>query len=124
MSPAPLPPAASVRGPLTMGLATLCILIGGFGAWATQTQIAGAVLATGRVVVEQNRQVVQHPDGGVVAELAVAEGDRVRAGDVLVRLEAGDLACATHRRRRHALRADGPARAARGAARRACRHPV
>ncbi|MEO0632691.1 MAG: HlyD family type I secretion periplasmic adaptor subunit [Pseudomonadota bacterium] len=65
----------------------LTVLLGGFGYWATQTRIAGAIIASGRIEVDQNRQVVQHPDGGVVAEIAVKEGDIVEAGELLLQLD-------------------------------------
>jgi len=51
------------------------------------SQIAGAIIASGRIEVERNRQVVQHPTGGVVAEIAVNEGDNVTAGDLLIQLD-------------------------------------
>lgn len=83
----PLPPFLRARGPILLGAATLAFLLGGFGLWSVTTTIAGAIVAPGRIEVEQNRQVVQHPDGGVVAAILVAEGDRVQAGDILLRLD-------------------------------------
>lgn len=80
-----------VRGPLLLGLITLLILVGGFGGWATLTNISGAVIASGRIEVDQNRQVVQHPDGGVIQEILVDEGDTVEEGQLLVRLDPTDL---------------------------------
>ncbi|MCB2136922.1 MAG: biotin/lipoyl-binding protein, partial [Rhodobacteraceae bacterium] len=77
----------SPRGPLLLGAFAIAVLLGGFGAWATLTEIAGAVVASGRVEVEQNRQIVQHPDGGVVAEILVKDGDLVAAGAPLIRLD-------------------------------------
>ncbi|MFZ1727236.1 MAG: HlyD family type I secretion periplasmic adaptor subunit [Albidovulum sp.] len=77
----------STRAPLVLGAVAIAILLGGFGAWATLSQIAGAVVASGQVEVEQNRQVVQHPDGGVVAEIQVKDGDFVAAGAPLIRLD-------------------------------------
>lgn len=77
----------SVRGPVLVGFLALALLLGGFGLWSVATTISGAVVASGRIEVEQNRQVVQHPDGGVVAEISVTEGQRVAAGDVLLRLD-------------------------------------
>ena len=59
----------------------------GVGVWATTTEIAGALIAPGTVVVESNVKKVQHPTGGVVGELRVKDGDRVKAGDLLVRLD-------------------------------------
>jgi HlyD family secretion protein len=53
--------------------------------------IAGAVVASGRIVVDRNRQVVQHPDGGVVEEVLVAEGEAVEEGAVLIRLDPSQL---------------------------------
>jgi HlyD family secretion protein len=50
-------------------------------------QISGAVITTGQIEVDRNRQVVQHPDGGVVDEIIVDEGDAVQAGDLLLRLD-------------------------------------
>lgn len=82
----------SARGPLTVGLIGLFLLIGGFGAWAGMATISGAIIAPGQIGVDQNRQVVQHPDGGVVAAIEVEEGGSVRAGDVLIRLDGTDLA--------------------------------
>lgn len=83
---------ASARRPLLVGFAALAVLVFGFGAWATLTTIAGAVVAPGLIEVEQNRQAVQHPDGGLVAEVAVREGDVVAAGDIVLRLDGEVLA--------------------------------
>lgn len=80
----------SARGALVLGFLTLAVLVGGFGAWSVFSSIAGAVVAGGQVEVDQHRQVVQHPDGGVVAEILVHEGDKVEAGQVLIRLD-GEL---------------------------------
>ncbi|MDP5220675.1 HlyD family type I secretion periplasmic adaptor subunit [Ruegeria sp. 2205SS24-7] len=74
-------------GPLMVGVLTLVILIGGFGAWGVLANISGAVVASGRVVVDKNRQVVQHPDGGVVEAVLVEEGDVVKEDDILVKLD-------------------------------------
>jgi HlyD family secretion protein len=84
--------AWSVRGPLLTGLVTLVILIAGFGGWAVSSQLAGAVVAPGRIEVDRNRQAIQHPDGGRVAAVLIGEGDRVNAGDIVLRLEPGQLA--------------------------------
>lgn len=80
----------SAKMPLTVGFVALAILVFGFGLWAVLTSIAGAVVASGRVEVEQNRQIVQHPEGGVVAKIYVKDGDSVAAGDALISLD-GDL---------------------------------
>ena len=77
----------SAKLPLTIGFAAVVLLLGGLGAWSVGTRIAGAVVAPGTVQVESDRQVVQHPDGGVVGEILARDGDAVAAGDVLVRLD-------------------------------------
>ncbi|SLN29786.1 HlyD family type I secretion periplasmic adaptor subunit [Pseudooctadecabacter jejudonensis] len=81
----------SARRPLMIGLLALLILVGGFGGWAVTAQITGAVIASGQIEVDQNRQIVQHLDGGVVTDLRVDEGGTVAAGDLLIRLDAQDL---------------------------------
>ena len=60
---------------------------GGVGTWAATTQIAGAVVATGALVVDINVQKVQHPTGGIVGEIRARDGDVVKLGDVVVRLD-------------------------------------
>lgn len=90
-SPPPEPerrrPEWSARGAVVLGLVSLLLLFGGFGLWAWGARIAGAVVASGQVEVEQRRQVVQHPDGGVVSEILVHEGEAVEAGQPLIRLD-------------------------------------
>ncbi|TJZ92701.1 HlyD family type I secretion periplasmic adaptor subunit [Paracoccus gahaiensis] len=76
-----------VRGPILAGIIAVVVLVGGFTVWAVTTRISGAVVATGQVEVEQQRQVVQHPDGGVVDRIAVSEGATVAAGDLLLALD-------------------------------------
>ncbi|MDU8943114.1 HlyD family type I secretion periplasmic adaptor subunit [Ovoidimarina sediminis] len=80
-------PKWSARLPLTIGFAAIALMVGGIGAWSVGTQIAGAVVARGIVEVEAERQVVQHPDGGVVGQIIARDGDRVATGDILVRLD-------------------------------------
>lgn len=77
----------SLRAPMIVGLLGLLVLVGGFGTWAATTNISGAIIASGSIEVDKNRQVVQHPDGGVVAAILVDEGDTVAAGDVLIQLD-------------------------------------
>ena len=81
----------SVRRPVLLGLTAAVVLVAGFGLWATMTRISGAIVAPGQIEVEQDRQIVQHPDGGVVEEILVTEGARVQAGDPLIRLDGAAL---------------------------------
>lgn len=81
----------SARRHIVTGLLALLVLVGGFGTWAVKAQITGAIITSGQIEVDRNRQVVQHPDGGVVEEILVDEGDAVQAGDMLIRLDANTL---------------------------------
>ena len=83
---APTKQFSSLR-PLMVGLIASILLIIGFGGWAVMAQLSGAIIASGQIEVDQNRQIVQHPDGGVVAEILVDEGDTVENGDALIRLD-------------------------------------
>lgn len=77
----------SARRQVLFGFFGLALLLGGFGTWSMTSQIAGAVVASGRIEVDRNRQIVQHEFGGVVDEVLVAEGDAVTAGDILLQLD-------------------------------------
>jgi HlyD family secretion protein len=79
--------SAITRKPLMIGLGACFVLVFGVGGWAATTQLSGAVIASGKLVVDTNVKKIQHPTGGVVGELLVKEGDRVKQGDVLVRLD-------------------------------------
>lgn len=79
------------KWPLTLGFASLAFLVLGVGLWSVKTQIAGAVIASGRIQVEANRQVIQHPQGGVVGLINVVDGDIVQAGDILLRFDDSQL---------------------------------
>jgi HlyD family secretion protein len=63
------------------------VLVVGVGGWGATAVISGAVVASGSLVVDSNVKKVQHPTGGVVGELRVRDGDRVHAGDIVVRLD-------------------------------------
>src|SRR6202171_337170 len=78
----------SIRLHLIIGLAVVVVLAGGLGGWASTTQISGALVARGSVVVESNVKKVQHPTGGVVGEVRARDGDVVKAGDWVLRLDA------------------------------------
>src|SRR5688572_6580000 len=93
-------PLRSIRRNLLIGGVAAVTLFGGIGGWAASTDFAGAVIAPGLVVVESDLKKVQHPKGGVVGELLVRDGQKVQAGQVVVRLDAtvtrADLAVVTH----------------------------
>jgi HlyD family secretion protein len=70
-----------------LGLAGLLVVFGSLGAWAAMSSISGAVIASGTIVVAGHSKQIQNRDGGIVADIRVADGDRVEAGDLLVRLD-------------------------------------
>ena len=80
-------PRASIRRHIVLGLAAVMLVAGGIGGWATTTEISGALIAPGSVVVESSARKVQHPSGVVVGEIAVTGGLNVAAGDILIRLD-------------------------------------
>jgi HlyD family secretion protein len=77
----------SIRLHLVLGLAVVVVLAGGLGGWASTQAISGALIAPGQIVVETNVKKVQHPTGGVVGELLARDGDHVKAGQIVVRLD-------------------------------------
>ena len=79
------------RRPLLLGYVTLAVLAAGLFGWGLHASIAGAVIATGRVEVETREQAVEHFDGGTVGAVLVRDGDRVAAGEALIRLSDFDL---------------------------------
>ncbi len=86
-NPKPKPRIWRATMPLIIGFLALIVLVGVLGVWSVTARIAGAVIASGMIQLENNRQVVQHPQGGVVGEILAKNGDTVEAGDVLVRLD-------------------------------------
>lgn len=79
--------SCSIRRHLVVSLAAAAFLTVGLGGWAATTELAGAVVAPGTLVVESFVKKVQHPTGGVVGELRVRDGDLVRAGQIVMRLD-------------------------------------
>jgi HlyD family secretion protein len=86
-SPKRSPSRRSIRYHVVAGIGVVIILVGGVGGWASNAPISGALIAPGALVVDSNVKKVQHPTGGVVGEVRVRDGDRVSAGDVVVRLD-------------------------------------
>jgi membrane fusion protein, type I secretion system len=80
-------PRRAIRKLNLIGLAIIVLLIGGAGGWATTTQLAGAVIAPGTLVVESNVKKVQHPTGGIVGEILVKDGTEVEEGQLVLRLD-------------------------------------
>ena len=78
---------ASIRRHVLATAVSLTALLTGVVGWASTAEFSGAVVAPGSLVVESEVKKVQHPTGGVISELRVRNGDRVEAGDIIVRLD-------------------------------------
>lgn len=92
-----------VRWPVYLGLGALIVFFLGFGVWAGLAPIARAAIAPGIVTPEGSRRMLQHLEGGVIADIRVKDGNRVEAGDILIELETKQTE-AQHKRLEHQLR--------------------
>ncbi|MEE4016128.1 HlyD family type I secretion periplasmic adaptor subunit, partial [Roseibium sp. FZY0029] len=77
----------TVRNHMLFALFLTIAVIGGIGGWAAFTEISGAVVSSGTIVVESNTKHVQHREGGIVRVIRVKNGDAVEAGDLLISLD-------------------------------------
>jgi HlyD family secretion protein len=83
----PTKASQSISKHILVGSAAFFLLFGIIGGWAATTEIAGSVIASGYLVVDSNVKKVQHPTGGVLGELHVRDGDHVKSGNLLARLD-------------------------------------
>ncbi len=86
-SAAPVAPSVDWRRTARIGYAVVVSALGGFLVWASLARLDGAAIAAGVVASESYRRTVQHLEGGIVAEILVRDGDRVQAGQVLLKLD-------------------------------------
>ena len=77
--------------PSKIGWVAVIVLILVLGIWGGFAKISGAVIAQGVVEVETQRQIVEHPTGGIVGKINVKNGDFVEAGEILIELDPEDL---------------------------------
>ena len=78
---------SSIRHHTRLGLSAALVLVAGLGGWSAITELSGAIVAPGAVVVDSHVKKVQHPTGGVVGDILARDGDRVRSGDIVIRLD-------------------------------------
>lgn len=78
---------AEIRRWIRIGIAILMLTFGVAALWSWLAPLSSAVIASGMVKVDSNRKRIQHQEGGVVKEILVRDGSRVKAGDVLIRLD-------------------------------------
>ena len=83
----PKTPFSYVKSSVFVAFAVIAVTFGGFGGWAAYAPLASAAVGTGAVGVSSRRQTIQHLEGGIIEEIRVKDGDRVKAGDLLIRLD-------------------------------------
>lgn len=98
-------PQPETRAPLVFGLVVFVVFVLGFGAWAGWAPLAEASIAPGVIKVEGTRRTIQHLEGGIVREILFRDGAKVRAGDVIARLDVvqADSTMETYRAQRWTL---------------------
>jgi HlyD family type I secretion membrane fusion protein len=86
-------PALDVEGahrpwPLIVaGILATLVLVAGLATWVWLAPLSGAVIGAGQVKVDMNRKTVQHQEGGIVGEILVRDGSKVKAGQNLIMLK-------------------------------------
>ncbi|MGH7091337.1 MAG: biotin/lipoyl-binding protein, partial [Stellaceae bacterium] len=83
----PATPLARCRGLVLLGAALAGAFLLGGGVWAALAPLQSAVIASGTVVTDSHRKTVQHLEGGIIAAILVKNGDVVKAGQTLIRLD-------------------------------------
>lgn len=75
------------RGPIMAGMLIIAVMFGGLGVWSGVARLDSAVVASGVVSVDGRRKAIQHLEGGIIADILVADGDKVEKDQVLLRLD-------------------------------------
>ncbi|WVT76635.1 HlyD family type I secretion periplasmic adaptor subunit (plasmid) [Sinorhizobium chiapasense] len=83
-----------LRPAVATGLVVILAFFGIFGGWAALAPLDSAAVTQGVVKVEGERKVIQHLEGGIVSQLKVADGEHVKSGQVLIKLD--DTQAAAH----------------------------
>ena len=87
----PAPPEVAARprtrGTALFGFMAIVVFFGTFVIWSVMAPLSEAAIAPGMIKVEGTRRTIQHLEGGIVREILVRDGDRVHAGQVLMRLD-------------------------------------
>jgi len=85
--PVPASPLARTRSLVLAGSALIGVFVIGFGTWSVVAPLESAAVAVGSVVSESSRKTIQHLEGGIISAILVHDGDRVTAGQTLIRLD-------------------------------------
>ncbi len=78
----------SVKGPILLGMGIIVFFIGGFGIWGATVPISGAAVASGIVAASGLNQMVDHLEGGIIEEILVSEGERIKQNQPMIGLDA------------------------------------
>ena len=87
-TPETTPVEPQIKRRLAYGTVLTVLLAASLGSWGALASLTSAVIAPGIVVVDSSDKKVQHPTGGIVSALLVKNGDKVNAGDVIIRLDS------------------------------------
>src|SRR3954465_5609290 len=87
LAPPPPLPSLNLRGVKLAGTAIMLLFFGVAGGWAALAPLDSAAVAPGVIKVAGDRKLIQHLEGGIIAELSVVNGDIVKAGKTLVQLD-------------------------------------
>lgn len=93
--------SASYKGPVLFGMAVVFMTFGVAGGWAMIAPLDSAVVAPGIIAVENNRRTVQHLEGGIISEILVKDGQHIKEGDVLFRLDTTRAQASKNVERQH-----------------------
>jgi HlyD family type I secretion membrane fusion protein len=88
-------PRPATRTPAVLGMVALLAFAAGFAGWSTMAPLSEAAIAPGVLRNENNRRIIAHLEGGIIREILVRDGDQVRVGQPLLRLD--DVASAANR---------------------------
>jgi HlyD family type I secretion membrane fusion protein len=79
------------RSPSVFGIWVMIATFGGFMMWAIFAPLDSASSAMGKIILDSKKRIIQHPDGGVIKEILVREGDHVTKGQTLMLLDDTQL---------------------------------
>jgi HlyD family secretion protein len=80
-------PEYYARQSIRIGMYSMVLIFGVFGVWSAIAPLNSAAIATGKVILDSNKKTIQHLEGGIVDKILVREGQFVKKGDPLIRLD-------------------------------------
>jgi HlyD family type I secretion membrane fusion protein len=80
-----------IKSRVFSGSLAAMVLVGGFGGWAATSELSGAVIGQGQIMVDKDLRSIQHLDGGIIRSILVKKGDAVAEGQVMFTLDDTQL---------------------------------